>query len=293
MKTSKPSTPLHVKHFQGEEFDVEHVFADSSSNPPAVIHNEDIVAHGEIHRGDPNNDETPMPKAIFASLLFSPNNKKIVCIIAAAAALGFVVIAGALVGDSAARNQQQMNAATTLGGKSGKTDKSGKATSFCEPSHVVASCGQTFTNKVTLSKDLFCTESVSGATDTELMTLNAAIKLEGPDASIDCKGFTVRQVADDFGGSAVNCNKSSGASLGPTNKRKIMKQNCDLYYQIGIWLADGATAINCKVEQFYEGFFLQNGGEVKKSETSRNRRGIHVQDVSVSTAGTISKISNL
>ena len=283
MKASEPST-LDDEHFH---VDVEHVFTDSSSNRSAVIHNEDTVTHKEMIQCDPNEDGSSPPQSMFASFLSA--NKKIVCIIAAAAALSFVAIAGAFVGGSAAHNQQQMNASiATFGGKS---NKSGKTTSFCEPSHVVASCGQTFTNKVTLTKDLFCTESIAGAD----MTLNAAIKLEGPDASIDCKGFTVRQVADDFdfGESAVNCGNSPGFNLNPTQKRKTMKQNCNLYYQVGIWLADGATAVNCKAEQFYEGFFLQDGGEVKKSETSRNRRGIHVQDESVSTTGTISKISNV
>lgn len=63
------------------------------------------------------------------------------------------------------------------------------------------------------------------------------------------------------------------------------------YYQAGIMLEDGATAINCKVEQFYDGFLIVNGGEVKKSEASRNHRGFVIEDIDDSSK--VSKISNV
>jgi len=62
-----------------------------------------------------------------------------------------------------------------------------------------------------------------------------------------------------------------------------MKQECDLFYQGGIWLVGGATAINCNVENFYDGYLIEKGGEVQKSDASRNRDGVEILDDSGST----------
>jgi hypothetical protein len=107
--------------------------------------------------------------------------------------------------------------------------------------------------------------------------LNAVIKLSGRDARIDCKGHTIRQVAEDFGKSAVKCTTRTGSPFQDNNERAHMKLDCNIYYQVGILLEDGATAINCKVEHFYDGFMVLNGGEVKNSEASRNSCGVFIQ----------------
>ena len=302
---SQPSI-LQVKQSHEEEFefnvDIEHVFNDPSrpsKNPTAVnvevetngghVDEEDADAISDDMDGDNEGATETSKKSKFASLCFL--NNKIVCGIAAAAMLGFTAIIGASIGGySAAFNRQQMNAlAVNAAGKAGKGQ-----VSFCEPEHDVTSCGQTFVNeKVVLLDDLICMESVNDddVTNPQLRTLNAAIKLEGPDASIDCKGFTVRQSSENFGSNAANCpNRMRGVSLGPHFERKDMKLDCDLYYQVGIWLKDGATAVNCKSEHFYDGFFLHDGGEIKKSEASRNRQGINVLDEVV---GSTSKVSNV
>lgn len=88
----------------------------------------------------------------------------------------------------------------------------------------------------------------------------AAIKLEGPNARIDCNGYTVRNVLE---GS----------------------------YEYGILLIDGAMAINCNVEQFKYGFIVENGGEVKKSEASHSQIGVVVEhNIAGSVATKISDV---
>jgi len=96
---------------------------------------------------------------------------------------------------------------------------------------------------------------------------------------------TVRQLTSK---SAASCEDSPGPNDDETSiERKTMKKECDLFYQVGIWLIDGASAINCNVEHFYDGFFVQNSGEVKKSEASGNRRGV------VWLSGSTTKISDV
>jgi len=224
-----------------------------------------------------------MPKLAYLSA-----NKK--------ALVGFTVlgVVGIIMGVSisgAAEYKQQQNAMAAINGGVGSS-KSGKSGSFCEPEPSVL-CGQTVTETVVLTDDLLCTDRVDSNTpDDVLTTLNAAIKVVGKDAVIDCKGHTVRQLTSKSA-AAANCKKGPGPSDVDNNKRKTMKETCDLYYQVGIWLVDGASAINCKVEQFYDGFFVQNGGEVKKAEASRNRRGINIQDEDNSGSDLSSKIADV
>eukprot|EP00985_Skeletonema_marinoi_P020917 scaffold12556_cov219-Skeletonema_marinoi.AAC.1 len=140
---------------------------------------------------------------------------------------------------------------------------------------------------VVLTEDLSCTDRVDDASDGVLTTLNAAIKVVGADAVIDCKDHTVRQLTSK---SAASCEDSPGPNDDETSlERKTMKEECDLFYQAGIWLVDGASAINCNVnvEHFYGGFFVQNSGDVKKSEASGNRRGV------VWLSGSTTKISDV
>ncbi len=219
---------------------------------------------------------------------------------AAVCFMGFcVIVAVSLSGAAEHNRQRKQNAlalaainANVVGGKAGKSNvvggKAGKSISFCAPAQAVT-CGQTFTDeKVVLSDDLFCTDDVGDATNPILRPLNAAITVNGPDAIIDCKGHTIRQMTRL---SAPACETSPGNDLNPSRDRRNMKLGCDIYYQAGIILANGATAINCKVEQFYDGFLVVDGGEVKKSEASRNHRGVVIEDYTGSSS--VSKISDV
>ena len=38
------------------------------------------------------------------------------------------------------------------------------------------------------------------------------------------------------------------------DQRKEIKEICKFFYQAGILLVDGATAVNCNVENFYDGW---------------------------------------
>jgi hypothetical protein len=158
---------------------------------------------------------------------------------------------------------------------------------FCKYDDVA--CGATFTNeKVVLSGDVFCTDNVALATDAELLALNAAITLTGPNASIDCKGHSIRQMVR--GLHASDCLNGAGDYNSDNLTRKGMKEACGLYYQGGIMLVDGATAKNCRVDEFYDGFIVLNGGEVKNSEVSGNADGVFVQDMTGSRETTVSDV---
>ena len=255
----------------------------------------------------------------FDFALFLVNNKT-VALIAAAALLGVGAIIGLSINSVVEQNhlqqQQALAAITGAAGRHGrpqtsshthvhgKTGKGGKSASSCLSGHdpidkdgqdfcadEVIECGATFTNEeVDLSHDLFCTKSVSWLdADDELMELNAAITLSGPDASIDCQGHTIRQIANSPG-SFCQTGLGIGDPFEPSNFRKEMKRNCFNFYQAGILLIDGATAINCNVEKFYDGFLVLNGGEVKKSETSGNRNGVFIQDLTGSIETTVSDV---
>ena len=151
--------------------------------------------------------------------------------------------------------------------------KESKPDPFCDVPAI--QCGQTFTDKVVLTEDLVCTDDVYDASEESLRTLNAAITLEGSKAVIDCKGHTVRQFSFI---SAASCDKNPGRDLIPNDRRKDMKEDCQIYFQVGIWLKDGATAKNCEAEHFYDGFLILNGGKVENSEAHANSEGIFVQD---------------
>ena len=168
--------------------------------------------------------------------------------------------------------------------------KESKPDPFCDVPAI--QCGQTFTNeKVVLTGDLTCTDDVNDATEQVLSTLNAAITLVGPDAVIDCKGHTVRQFSS---GSAASCDKNPGRKrLNRSDRRKDMKLNCQIYFQVGIWLKDGATAKNCEAEQFYDGFLILNGGKVENSEAHWNKVGIFVQVRGDNDNGVTSEVSEV
>ena len=159
--------------------------------------------------------------------------------------------------------------------KSFAIDGKAAKSSFCEAEPDIA-CGETFTNeKVDLSEDLICKGDVKTASNPELRSLNAAITLVGPKAVLDCKGHSVRQVLTR---NAAECKVNPGRDVNPSVDRRNMKLKCDIFYQAGILLKDGATTLNCKAESFYDGILLLNGGKAKNSEAARNSEGIFVQD---------------
>ena len=173
----------------------------------------------------------------------------------------------------------------------------GSASSCSDNSHDevdegIISCGATFTNdNLVLSEDLFCTDRYYDATDDELMQLNAAITLSGPKASIDCKGNTIRQVASGyFGSQCLKYLDPTSDPFEPSLLRSEMKPFCSLYYQAGILLTDGATAVNCNVENFTDGFLVINGGEVQTSAASNNQNGVTVHDLTGSIDTLVSDV---
>ena len=188
------------------------------------------------------------------------------------------VVVGLTNGVAGQQEFQKSFAATVSG-------KSGKSVSFCEPPPAIT-CGQTFENtKVVLSEDLFCTDDVTDATKAAtLPKFNAAIKIKGPDAVLDCKKHTISQLSSK---NAAYCD----ANFVTQENRQAAKLSCDLFYQVGIWLVDGATAVKCKVEHFHSGIFIGKGGEVKKSEVSGNRNGLNIRDEV--SAGSTTKVKDL
>ena len=184
-----------------------------------------------------------------------------------------------------------------LGGKAGKAascvsehDPLDDEEEFCGEDEII-SCGATFSNEeVVLSDDLLCTDRYYDASEDELMALNAAITLSGPNASIDCKGHSIRQVTAGYFGSQCLRWLDRTDPFEPSLLRSEMKSWCDLYYQAGILLTDGATAVNCNVENFIDGFLVINGGEVQMSEASENKYGVTIHDLDGSVETTISDV---
>lgn len=106
----------------------------------------------------------------------------------------------------------------------------------------MSECGQTYTEGVvTLGRDLFC-NNLDEVDDSR----NAAITLIGPNTVLDCNGFTISQVTESTG-AAVDCTNS------PFQMLNKLKQDCGLFYFVGIVLTGGATMRNCHVQKFYFG----------------------------------------
>lgn len=278
---------FQVKQSNDEEFDVEG-FEDaddthsSPSPPPPSIFSaagDDVDVNNNVKTTDDDDDGST---SFASNRAYFVNKKTVIAAFSTVLVISVAVsvAVGLPINGAAGHNQEfQKSFAAALDGKAAKS-------SFCEPEpEQVLTCGQTFTDeKVVLSDDLFCTDEVGGAPTGVLKSLNAAIKIEGPDAVIDCKGHTISQRSSK---NAAFCDKK----IVTRDEREDMKTECDLFYVYGIWLVDGATAINCKVEHFYYGIQITDGGEVKKkkSEVSGNRVGVSIRDNSSSTT----KISDL
>ncbi len=278
---------FQVNHSKEDEIDVERIDIHPSSSPSASASgsgNNDIIivpdgAEDSTMIEGVNDDDTTINQGShgttsFMSKLFNKKTAAATCVLGLAAVLGVSI-------NGAAEYKQQQNALAAINGIGGKA---GKAISFCEPEEVMT-CGQLFENtKVVLSEDLFCTDDVNDASKAwSLPKFNAAIRIKGPDAVLDCKKHTISQRSSK---NAAYCAETFNQS-----NRRDAKMSCDLFYQVGIHLVDGATAVNCKVEHFQSGIYIGQGGEVKKSEVSGNRNGLNIRDEV--TTGSTTKVKDL
>lgn len=278
---------FQVNHSKEDEIDVERIdIHPPSSSSASGSGNDDIiiVPNGvedstvmEVVNDDTTINQGAHGTTSFMSKLFNKKTAAIIFVLGMAAVLGVSI-------NGAAKYKQQQNALAAINGIGGKA---GKSISFCEPEpEEVMTCGQSFENtKVVLSEDLFCTDDVDDASKSAILPrFNAAIKVVGPDAVIDCKKHTISQRSSK---NAAFCAESFSTRA----NRQTAKTTCDLFYQVGIWLVDGASAINCKVEHFHSGIYIGKGGEVKKSEVSGNRNGLTIRDEI--TTGSTTKVKDL
>ena len=193
---SQPNISIKQSQADPDRYDVEldHVVIHSNPSDVAV---EDIII--ELDGIDDAAGAKKERRSMAASLLV---NKKT----AAAAAIS-VFSAGAIMGASiigigAEQKGQQKNAlAAITNSDNSSNSKSGKSASapFCEteePDSFAVNCGDIFNNNetVVLTQDILCTDNVADARPIQLRNLNAAIKLEGAGAIIDCQGHTISQL---------------------------------------------------------------------------------------------------
>jgi hypothetical protein len=165
------------------------------------------------------------------------------------------------------RKEQQFVASLNAAGKSSKPPP------YCD----AVTCGRSYTDKVYLNDDLLCGGDVTDDTDPSLERNNCAVTLEGPDAELDCDGYTIYETtSSDDSDSARNCDETirnrNGAQV------KVMKQACGMYYVRGVCLKNGATLKNCGVQKFYQGVYVKNSGMIKSSTMRLNKNGVTVKD---------------
>lgn len=326
---SQPST-YQVNQSREGGFDIELNSVNATTNPSASVVKDDMIipegndnftivtlATTDIDAGAATIDEDSSSSILskYASL-FSNKTAAAIATVALVSASAVFVFGASIEGD-VEHNQQQMALsfissilntvysypttsalfAAIPGASKSKKKKAGKgksSASFCEPVPAIT-CGASFTDEtIVLSDDLICTDDLqNGISDDEKRTLNAAIEVIGPKASIDCKGHTISQVL--VGTAVRGCDTGFDeppyVTRDPSDDRKDMKEDCNIFYQGGILLRDGATAINCKVEHFYDGIIVLDG-EVKKSEVSGNRRGVFI-DHRIGSIATETKISDV
>ncbi len=149
------------------------------------------------------------------------------------------------------------------------SSKSSKSSVSCPPEPTPGvQCGNTYTDStVILGQHLICTEGRDGA--------QAALTLKGKKAELNCQGYTISQ----------NTNSSAAALDCPPNE--LGSGLCGLFYFVGVRLEDGATMKNCNIQKFFSGAFLFNGGEIKDSEFSLNRRGVQISNLAANTVSTV------
>ena len=134
-------------------------------------------------------------------------------------------------------------------------------------------CGGTYTGKVFLNGDLYCDGGDLGLGDGTVQDPNCAVTLDGSDAELDCKGYSLYQDPL-FRQRATDCTYK----LGSPEKIEAMKRNCGMYFVRGVCVKNGATLKNCGVQKFYEGVFVKNSGTIEHSTMKENTIGLQVND---------------
>ena len=171
------------------------------------------------------------------------------------------------------------------------TSKSSKSSASCPPKPTPGvECGNVYNTTdtdeevvVILGQNLLCDENMTEADG----SLNGALTLVGKNAVLDCQGYTISQTTDKGSAAALDCDVFPE----PGNSTQILKfkRECGLFYEAGVILKAGATMRNCKIQKFYDGAEVDDGGEIKDSEFSLNRVGVEVVN---SAANTVSKVVN-
>ena len=258
---SKLNYPVEIGHSPEEEgaFDEEKInFSPSSLSQ---LQDDSICFSNSVEDKDDDTAEDEEGEA--DNKKKKTGTGKLVCtILAGIAAITTAVVAGVSVSSSNRRAQSQLSTSLLA-----DPSKAGKAAPYCAPQ---ITCGQTFTDEVTLTEDLVCDDDIQPASNSVKRAKNCAITLDGDDAELDCNGFAVFQESSNGNDAAVTC---------PSDTTKEEKTTCDLYYYRGICLKGNAKAKNCQgVENFIQGFHVEGGGEIEDALVSRNRIGIRVDD---------------
>mmetsp|Transcript_20837 Transcript_20837/g.34368 ORF Transcript_20837/g.34368 Transcript_20837/m.34368 type:complete len:458 (+) Transcript_20837:99-1472(+) len=258
-----PNYPVEIGHSLEEEggaFDEEKInFYPPSLSLPQLQDDNNISIEGS--EDDEENDETEKGEAANKK---RPGMSKVVCTILALGAAVTTAVVAAVSVTGAHRYAQSQISTSLLSGQS----KAGKAEpAYCDR----LICGQNFTSgeKITLSEDLFCDDNFGTASKAAKKSRNCAITLEG-DAELDCNGYGISQISSLANDALLNCNEDTIT---------LEKTNCgELYYYRGICLSGNAKAKNCRVDTFFDGFYVESGGEIKDSLVLQNRVGIFVND---------------
>ena len=194
-------------------------------------------------------------------------------------------------GAGASRNLDSIH--TTSTSTSSKSSKSSSSTCPPEPTKDVQ-CGNVYNSTatgeqvvVTLGGNLLCDENITQADGKK----NAAITLSGKDTVLNCQGYTISQTTVNIDGisssaAAVDCDILPGPN---ESDRENMKKTCGLYFQVGVFLKDGARMVNCNVQKFWGGAEIENGGEIEDSDFSLNKDGVVIAN---RAANTVSKVAN-
>lgn len=196
------------------------------------------AAQSKFSIADDNEDEEVKKTKKSSSSLSSTRN----IIISAIAVLGTTAVVTTAV-KGANHKEQQFVASLNAAGSS----KSAKR----PPPYCTVTRGRVYNDKVYLHDDLLCGGDIADGT---VQKYNCAVTLEGPDAELDCIGYTIYEsTSSDDSDSARNCDNtiSTGTEV------EDMKTTCGMYYVRGVCLRDGASLKNCGVQKFYEGVYVR------------------------------------
>ncbi len=174
-----------VDHSEDGAFDVEmegiNMDKDIVQQEGQVEVEEEPTAAAQSRRSIADVSEDEEVKKKRKSSLSSIRKRNI--IISAIAVVGTTAVVTAVV-KGANRKEQQFVASLNAAGSS----KSAKPPPpYCD----TVVCGRRYTDKVYLNDDLLCGGDVTDNTDNSLPNANCAVTLEGPDAELDCNGYTV------------------------------------------------------------------------------------------------------